>query len=67
MNYVGTFKLWNTERGYGFIAPLERGRDVFAHCSALPLGVIPYAGMRVSYDLGTDKAGREMAVNVEPI
>jgi cold shock protein len=31
---VGTVKWFNTDRGYGFIAP-EQGKDVFVHISAL--------------------------------
>jgi CspA family cold shock protein len=32
---TGTVKWFNTERGYGFIAPNSGGKDVFVHISAL--------------------------------
>jgi CspA family cold shock protein len=67
MNYTGVFRFWNEEKGYGFIAPLEGGPDVFAHVSALPHGLIPFKGMKASYDLGPDRQGREMAIDIEPV
>jgi cold shock protein len=64
---VGTVKFFNTEKGYGFIAPDEGGGDAFVHISA-----VERAGMgsldkdqRVRYELETDKRGKTSAVNLE--
>ena len=34
----GTIKLWNEDRGFGFIKPDAGGNDVFFHVSALKDG-----------------------------
>ncbi len=63
---TGTVKFFNTEKGYGFIAPEEGGNDAFVHISA-----VEAAGMRtldkeqrVSYELEQDRRGKMSAVNL---
>ena len=64
---VGTVKFFNTDKGYGFIAPEDGGADSFVHISA-----VERAGMRtllkdqrVKYELETDQRGKTSAVNLE--
>ncbi len=63
---VGTVKFFNTDKGYGFIAPDGGGNDSFVHISA-----VERAGMstlnkdqRVTYDVETDQRGKSSAVNL---
>ncbi|WP_379550162.1 cold-shock protein [Erythrobacter sp. W53] len=63
---IGTVKFFNTDKGYGFIAPEDGGDDAFVHISA-----VQRAGMttlekdqRVSYDLEPDQKGKTSAVNI---
>ena len=51
---IGTVKFFNTDKGYGFIAPEDGGNDSFVHISA-----VQAAGMqtlnkdqRLSYEVG---------------
>jgi Cold shock proteins len=67
MMITGTVKFFNSEKGYGFIAPVSGGEDAFVHISA-----VQNAGMttldkdqRVSYDLETDRRGKTSAVNLQ--
>jgi len=64
---IGTVKFFNTQKGYGFIAPEGGGNDAFVHISA-----VEKAGMnslvqdqRVSYELETDQRGKTSAVNLQ--
>ncbi len=64
---TGTVKFFNTDKGYGFIAPEGGGDDAFVHISA-----VERAGMstldkdqRVSYELEQDKRGKMSAVNLQ--
>lgn len=64
---TGTVKFFNTDKGYGFIAPEDGGTDAFVHISA-----VERAGMRtldkdqrVTYELETDKRGKTSAVNLQ--
>ena len=66
---IGTVKFFNTEKGYGFIAPDDGAPDNFVHISA-----VQNAGMatldkdqRVKYELETDRRGKTSAVNLEAV
>jgi CspA family cold shock protein len=64
---TGTVKFFNSDKGYGFIAPEDGSSDAFVHISA-----VERAGMatlnkeqRVSYELETDRRGKTSAVNLQ--
>ena len=64
---TGTVKFFNTEKGYGFIAPEDGGDDSFVHITA-----VQAAGMqtlekeqRITYDVETGRNGKEAAVNLQ--
>lgn len=64
---TGTVKFFNTDKGYGFIAPEDGSTDAFVHITA-----VERAGMRtlnkddrVSYELETDRRGKASAVNLQ--
>lgn len=64
---VGIVKFFNTDKGYGFIAPEDGGNDSFVHISA-----VERSGMstltkdqRVSYDIEQDQRGKMSAVNIQ--
>ncbi len=63
---IGTVKFFNTEKGYGFIAPDGGGDDSFVHISA-----VMAAGMntlnkeqRVNYDVESGRDGKKSAINL---
>lgn len=63
---IGIVKFFNTDKGYGFIAPVDGGADSFVHISA-----VERAGMgtlnkdqRLSYEIETDRRGKQSAVNL---
>lgn len=66
---TGTVKWFNATKGYGFIQPDEGGKDVFVHISAVERSNIapPPDGQKISYDLETDRSGRQSAVNLQLI
>lgn len=64
---IGTVKFFNTDKGYGFIAPDGGGNDSFVHISA-----VERAGMqtldkdqRISYEIEVDNRGKQSAVNLQ--
>lgn len=66
---IGTVKFFNTDKGYGFIAPDGGGNDSFVHISA-----VERAGMqtlnkdqRVSYEIEVDNRGKQSAVNLQSV
>eukprot|EP00928_Gymnodinium_smaydae_P088099 TRINITY_DN72243_c0_g1_i1.p1 TRINITY_DN72243_c0_g1~~TRINITY_DN72243_c0_g1_i1.p1 ORF type:complete len:284 (+),score=32.22 TRINITY_DN72243_c0_g1_i1:50-901(+) len=61
----GIIKMWNEERGFGFITPSGGGEDVFLHRSGLGEGVSPAVGDSVLYDeQWDDKKGKHRASGV---
>jgi CspA family cold shock protein len=65
---IGTVKFFNSDKGYGFIAAEDGSGDSFVHITA-----VERAGMRtlnkdqrVSYELETDRRGKQSAVNLQP-
>ena len=64
---VGTVKWFNAEKGYGFIAPQDGGRDVFVHISAVQAAGMRGLdeGQRVSFDVVTER-GKQAAANLKP-
>lgn len=57
---TGSVKWFNTQKGFGFIAPEDGGKDVFVHISALERSGIQSIdeGQQVEYELGEDRRGR---------
>jgi cold shock CspA family protein len=65
MRIEGTLKKWNEDRGFGFIAPVQGGSDVFIHISAFPVdGRRPRLGEKLTFEIEIDKDGRKRAKNV---
>jgi len=64
---TGTVKWFNSEKGYGFIAPDEGGKDVFVHITA-----VKDAGLeglkddqRIAFELKTGRDGRASASDLQ--
>jgi len=63
---VGVMKMWNDEKGFGFITPEGGGEDVFVHRSALQEGCTLSGGVPVSYeDDWDDKRRKYRATTVQ--
>ena len=64
---VGTVKFFNSQKGFGFIAPDGGGKDVFVHISAVERsGLSGLAdGQKVTFDLERDRQGRDSATNLK--
>ncbi|MGP3699521.1 cold-shock protein [Rhodobacter sp. NSM] len=62
----GTVKWFNATKGFGFIAPAHGSKDVFVHVTALERAGIHQLndGQAVTYDMETDRNGRESAANL---
>lgn len=65
---TGTVKWFNSEKGYGFIAPEDGGPDVFAHFSAITMSGYRTLteNQRVEYDVTQSPKGPQ-AENIRPV
>ncbi len=63
---LGEVKWFNTEKGYGFIAPDEGGKDVFVHISEVGKSGLKMLteGQRVEFELVQRGDGRTSAVGL---
>jgi len=65
---TGTLKMWNAERGFGFIADDAGGPDMFLHITALQAaGIDPdnlHKGERLIFDVDSTRDGKTKAGNV---
>ena len=65
---TGTLKMWNADRGFGFIADNSGGPDMFLHISALQsAGIDPDTirkGDRLTFDVENTREGKNRAGNV---
>jgi cold shock CspA family protein len=65
MSLTGTLRTWNDDRGFGFIAPRDGGRELFVHVSAFPRdGSRPTVGETLTYEVGAGKDGKPRVVKV---
>ena len=63
--YEGRLVLWNPERGFGAIAPMQGGQELFVHVSAFPKdGPPPAVDELVSFEIVSDGEGRKRAARV---
>ena len=66
----GSVKWFNSEKGFGFIAPDEGGADVFVHVSAVERSGLTGLkdGQAVSFDVENDpRKNKPSAVNIKPV
>ena len=65
---VGKLKMWNPNRGYGFIADAAGGPDMFLHISDLKeAGIDPdtiKVGDRLTFDVTSTRDGKTKAHNL---
>ena len=54
---IGTVKWYNPQKGFGFIAPDDGGKDVFVHATALEAAGIGGLddGQKVSFELQQER------------
>ena len=67
---IGTVKFFNTQKGFGFIAPEDGSADVFVHISAVEQAGMRalHEGQRVSFDVVTDqRRGKTNAQNLKAV
>ncbi len=67
---TGTVKWFNVQKGFGFIAPDDGGKDAFIHISAVErsgLGNLA-EGQKVSFELVSDhRSGKMSADNLKAV
>ena len=62
----GTVKFFNSQKGFGFIQPIDGGQDVFVHISAVERAGMSSLneGQKLSYDVVSER-GKNAATNLQ--
>ena len=64
---TGTVKFFNSSKGFGFIEPVDGGKDVFVHISAVERAGMDMLseGQKVNFEVVTDqRSGKSAADNL---
>ena len=69
MSIQGTVKFFNSDKGYGFIAPDNGSEDAFVHISAVERAGLNTRSQnqRLGYELETGRNGRVSAINLQEL
>ena len=66
MQFNGTLKSWNDDRGFGFIEPVQGGQEIFVHIKAFPAGTgRPSVGQQLSFEVETTDNGKKRARSIQ--
>ena len=66
---IGTVKFFNTSKGFGFIQPDDKSKDVFVHVSAVEragLGSLS-ENQKISYELEQGQNGKTSATDLKAV
>jgi CspA family cold shock protein len=66
---IGTVKFFNTTKGFGFIQPDDKSKDVFVHVSAVEragLGTLK-ENQKISYELEQGQNGKTSAGDLKAV
>ena len=63
---TGTVKFFNSQKGFGFISPIDGGQDVFVHISAVERAGMSSLneGQKLNYDVVSER-GKTAAANLQ--
>jgi CspA family cold shock protein len=65
---IGIVKFFDSAKGYGFIVPVDGGKDIFVHKTAVDLAGMQNLtqGLRLSFETERGAKGAIQALNIKP-